>query len=337
MKVAVSSIIAFAGLAFVALCLTFSGSTNLPAWCTASKMVTDLSSEIGLDKSWDPLSLRSLFQPEVSPPKCMDEETPIARAMPLAVDIPMTTTSPSNCFIDDTIRMILDTLWNRRKEPCVVPLAVHVTSRPHTGDREPITRKALLSVKKLIAEGTLAEVQLVLGWKLNTRMPMVSLPLNKFTYWVAEIDRLIHSGWASLEDLLSLVGKLNHAAHLIPLAHHFIVCLRKKAARSQGSRKRKVWFSREEKEDLKLWKRFLQQALNGVSLNCMPLCQPSFITWTNSCPHGLGGADILGRAWRIRILRSSPIWGRNRVNNCSELLLLLACMHLNCLSLFFLE
>ena len=40
----------------------------------------------------------------------------------------------SDCFIDDTIQVFLDTEENRKKQPHVVPLAVHVSCRPNAGD-----------------------------------------------------------------------------------------------------------------------------------------------------------------------------------------------------------
>jgi hypothetical protein len=43
---AAQSIIVVAGIAYIALRLTFSGSPNPPTWCGFSEMVTDLSNEI---------------------------------------------------------------------------------------------------------------------------------------------------------------------------------------------------------------------------------------------------------------------------------------------------
>ena len=67
-------------------------------------------------------------------------------------------------FIDDLINVFLDTPVNCANQPHVVPLAMHVTSRPHSGDDdEPIVRRPILSIPKLIGEGSPAEVQIVLG------------------------------------------------------------------------------------------------------------------------------------------------------------------------------
>jgi hypothetical protein len=50
---AAQSIIIFAGVAYIALRLTFGGSPNPPTWCAFSEMVTDLSNEIPLCTEWD--------------------------------------------------------------------------------------------------------------------------------------------------------------------------------------------------------------------------------------------------------------------------------------------
>jgi hypothetical protein len=46
----------------------------------------------------------------------------------------------TDSFINDLIRVFLDTPKNRKREPHAVPLAIHITSRPHMGPAKPITR-----------------------------------------------------------------------------------------------------------------------------------------------------------------------------------------------------
>ena len=102
----------------------------------------------------------------------------------MAVEIPVDTAGSVgrvDGFIDDLINVFLDTPENCKRQPYVVPLAMHVTSRPHAGDsNEPITRRNLLSVPKLLAEGSCDEVQIVLGWRIDTRRMLVALPDDKY-------------------------------------------------------------------------------------------------------------------------------------------------------------
>jgi hypothetical protein len=57
------------------------------------------------------------------------------------------------------------------------------------------------------------------------------LPGDKFTAWTQYIVDALSSGTILFGDLESLIGRLNHAAYVIPLARHFISRLRKRIDR----------------------------------------------------------------------------------------------------------
>jgi hypothetical protein len=187
---AAQSIIVFAGIAYIALRLTLGGSPKPPTWSAFSKMVMDLSNKIPLCDEWDHCKLRSPDQPETPDPILLSPEISIARAMPLAVHIPTTVTARTDSFIDDLIRVFLDRPDNRAREPHAVPLAIHVTSRPHMGDAELVRRRGLLSAPKLEAEGPRAEVYIVLGWALKTRLLLIILPTDQFEAWSADLQAI---------------------------------------------------------------------------------------------------------------------------------------------------
>jgi hypothetical protein len=219
---AAQSIIIFAGVAYIALRLTFGGSPNPPTWCSFSEMVTALSNEIPLCKEWDHKSLRSPAQPVTPSPVLLPDTVSIAKAMPMALSIPTELTARSDSFIDDLIRVFLDTPRNREREPHAVPLAIHVTSRPHAGSAEPIKRREIVSNPKLIAEGAPAEVQIVLGWTLNTRALLVILPPDKFEAWTSNLQGIITERKGTYGQLETTIGRLSHAAYIIPLSRHFL-------------------------------------------------------------------------------------------------------------------
>ena len=137
-----------------------------------SEIVTDLANELNLCPDWNPDILFSLVQPTAPDPIRMDETiVPVAKARPMAVTV--ATRGRGECrvdgFIDDLINIFLDIPENYKRQLYVVPLAMHVTSRPHAGeDAEPLPRRAILSLPKLKAEGSPAEHQTVLGWDLDT-------------------------------------------------------------------------------------------------------------------------------------------------------------------------
>jgi hypothetical protein len=316
---AAQSIIIFAGVAYIALRLTFGGSPNPPTWCSFSEMVTDLSNEIPLCAEWDHNSLRSPAQPETPRPTLLPDDVPIAKAMPMAVHVPTTVTARSDSFIDDLIRVFLDTPRNREREPHAVPLAIHVTSRPHAGDSEPVKRREIVSQPKLIAEGSPAEVQIVLGWTLNTRSLRVILPADKFEAWSSDLKLIIDERKGTFGELETTIGRLNHAAYIIPLSRHFLNRIRLRL-RVRKHKKQALSLTQAEIDDFDLWVFFLLKARAGISMNSMTIRQPSKICWSDSCPFGVGGFLLSGRAWRIRIPESSPLYGLDIANNVLEFL-----------------
>jgi hypothetical protein len=55
-------------------------------------------------------------------------------------------------------------------------------------------------------------------------------------------------------------------------------------------------------------------------MNLLVTREPDRICWSDACPFGFGGYSLSGRAWRLRIPRSSPIFGHQGVNNLLEFL-----------------
>ena len=136
-----------------------------------SEIVTDLANEIAQYTEWDPSELRSPAQPDKPEPIRLSPCVPIATSKPMAVLVPSPIIGGKvDGFIDDLINVFIDNPANCARQPHVVPLAMHVTRRPHAGDNEePLPRRPKLSIPKLMAEGRPEEVQTVLGWTIDTR------------------------------------------------------------------------------------------------------------------------------------------------------------------------
>ena len=321
------------GIAYISLRLTFGGSPNPPTWCLFSEIVTDLANEISRCTAWEPEALRSPAQEEAPLPIRMDQAIPFASGRPMAVGIPITDAERVgrvDGFIDDLINVFVDSPENCRRQPHVVPLAMHVTSRPHAGEKaEPITRRALLSLPKLIAEGGPTEVQTVLGWRIDTRRLLISLPDDKFRAWVADIEGMEKTGECRYQVLDQLVGRLNHASQIIPPARHFLSRIRA-TLRPRRHKTRKLSLGREVVADIALWKTILAEANRGISLNLMVTRQPDRICWSDACPFGLGGYSLSGRAWRIRIPPNHELRGHAGVNNLLEFMGMVINVWLEC-------
>jgi len=321
-RAAAQSILVVEEVAYMALRLAFGGSPNPACWCAISETITDMANDLSCT-DWDPKALASptVAEGHLIPRDYDNEEESPSVAMAPAFEVPTSLKSRKDCFVDDIVCVFLDTEENRKREGHSVPLAVHAVSRPHQGnDQEPIIRRPILSPEKLEAEGRPSEVMIVLGWEVNTRRLSVSLPENKYISWDIDLSRAIENKGISSEELESLIGRLNHASFLVPLSRHFLGDLRKRIKKGRWLRKRMVRLSMNELDDLGLWQGFLRKAREGISMNLLTIRMPTLIGWSDSCPFGLGGFTLKGRAWRLRVPRSSPIYGDDRANNALEFL-----------------
>ena len=81
---------------------------------------------------------------------------------------------------------------------------------------EPLKRDDPLSLRKLTGEVQLAEHKTCLGWDINTHSLRVFLPEEKQTSWTTDIKEALASTKIKIDTLELLIGKINHAAHVIP-------------------------------------------------------------------------------------------------------------------------
>jgi hypothetical protein len=171
----------------------------------------------------------------------------------------------------------------------------------------------------MIAEGTPAESQVVLGWVLNTHTLLIQLPGDKFIAWTTDIATILKTGTVTFGSLESTVGRLNHAGFVIPMARHFLNRLRLRTENHRNKRQ-ELTLNSEELADLELWLNFLAGAHRGISFNQLTIRQPSRLCFSDSCPFGLGGFSLSGKAWRLRIPRDCAFYGASGINNFLEFL-----------------
>jgi hypothetical protein len=323
-KTAAATVVRFGDVAYVYLRMAFGGAPNPAGFSGFSETLTDLATELAMS-SYSPEKGAS---PAVMPAylevrRSETDEAPMVSAILPALVVPVTLDSARDCFIDDVIDVYLDTPVNRVREGHLVQMAVHLMSRPHAGDAvEPVPRRPLLGPEKLEAEGRGSERQIVLGWEIRTREFVVALPEDKYIAWKGDLVDMINRGSGTVQEVESLVGRLNHASLTIPLSRHFLNDIRRKIPRvgSRVSRKQHLRFSKEELKDLRLWLEFLAEARRGISINVIVLRTPTQIAWSDSCPFGLGGYTLKGWAWRIRVPAQAPFYGDDAVNNVLEFL-----------------
>jgi hypothetical protein len=295
-------------IALVSLRLTFGGAPCPNEFCVISEICADLGNDILRDPAWDPRSLHSPHTIKLSLNNHNEDNTPFTQALPLDVDIPPDTHGKIEIYIDDGITVIPDIGDNRIRGSNAMGLAIHTLCRP-ISENEPIQRDDCLSLAKLAEEGTLSETALILGWTVNTRSLTISLPLDKFREWRQDLKEIIQNKNAPLEVLECTLGRLNHAASILPLARYFLHRLRKACSPptahniTNHSKRYKKWLTKCTIEDLQLFHdTFLPEVHNGIKINLLTYRRPSHILFSDACPSGLGGYSVnTGKAWRWKI------------------------------------
>ena len=183
-----------------------------------------------------PSELRSPAQPDTPEPIRLPSSVPIATSKPMAVLVPPPTILGGKVdgFIDDLINVFINNPANCARQPHVVPLAMHVTSRPPAGDNEePLPRRPTLSIPKLVAEGRPEEVQTVLGWTIDTHRLRIYLPTDKKLAWSSDLNRFREAKRGTHSELETLVGH-NHTAYVLLSARHFLNRIREVVVPSVG-------------------------------------------------------------------------------------------------------
>ena len=154
----------------------------------------------------------------------------------------------------------------------------------------------ILSLLKFLTEAMPAEWKMILGWIVDTRRLQIKLPANKHTKWTAAIHSLLTADWATFKALKKLLGHLNHAGFVIPLACHFLSWLQ--TAMFAAQKWCSVKLQNAQRQDLALWLRFLDKACTGLSLNLLAFCLPLRILQSDASLHGIGGLSVTsGIAW----------------------------------------
>jgi hypothetical protein len=312
-KSAMRCISIFKGLAFLQLRLSFGGMGCPAAWCPISEIITDLANDLLGNQAWDPTKCHSPIQTLVPLPTRLQDDIPMHPALPTMVLPDARPFGSADVFIDDIITVFLDTPENCTRAPAAVPLAIHIVGRPKA-KLEPIPREPLLSMDKLAAEGAPGEIKIVLGWQIDTRRLLIQLPDDKWLAWTNDITNIIEKRTIPTRQTLEqLIGRLNHAAHVIPLSRFFLGRLRSKLSKATKCRKYRFSIKNSDIDVLSLWRTFLAKANSGISINLLTLRCPTNIIITDACLDGLGGYSISsGRAWRLD-LRSFHLKENNRL------------------------
>lgn len=177
----------------MALRMTFGGAPCPPLWGHISGTIADLSNALIQDTSWDPGTLSDTLIDSLHHPSPPPIGIPFMQSKPMIIEIPKNDNGKTDVYIDDFINVTPDVSENCRRTSAATILAIRSLSRP-LDNSDPIPRKDIISLKKFIAEGSLKETKTILGWRINSRSLVISLPPEKSTKWKRKINKLIY-GW----------------------------------------------------------------------------------------------------------------------------------------------
>ncbi len=292
----------------VSLRMPFGGSPCPSEFAVVADLVTDTINDLLEDQFWDHSSVCSPNCSKVPKPVPLPENIPYAKARELSVEIPLESKSKADVFVDDVITVGLDTEDNLEritKAPITVLDAIADDSILNCD----ILRDDLLADDKTKIEGAPEEIKICLGWTLNTRSLLVSLPDHKKIGWLEQIEGLLNQKTVGGKELSSILGRLENVAQIVTMFGHFLSNIRSLEILA-NVKKHNVRINRIVKEDLKLAQSFIIRANQGISLNLLTFRKPDVVYICDASEYGLGGFATHGRAWSYQI----PLEFRNRAH-----------------------
>lgn len=288
-----------ANIAYLLTRLCFGIASGPSEWCLVSETVVDFANALMRDETWDPIDLHNPHEDIPTNIEYSDDSIKLKQVKNIIFNDMDLEDSYIDGYIDDLLTLILETNRLIQRGIHVIPLILYILFRPVHED-EPISRSDILSKAKLIAEGMLAERKTFLGWIIDSRQMRVFLPKLKTLRWINEIDSILSSERVKSKQLESVIGKLNHAAFIIPLSRYFLNRIRHtdKLAKKYGPQK----LSNGTRNDLELFKDFLSiMSDKGTAIENVTHSIPDIFCWSDACEYGLGGFDNEGNAWQWEI------------------------------------
>ncbi len=172
----------------ISLRMPFGGAPCPSEFVLAADLIADTINDLLDDKKWNHKDTYFNMIHSIPNPIPLPDDIPYAEAREMTVDIPVGKNGKTDVYVDDfsiTVGPDLDdTLERIIKAPATVIHAIADNSL----DLERIPRDDILAIDKMKAEGAAEERKICLGWMMDTRRLLVSLPDNKTIGWKSQID-----------------------------------------------------------------------------------------------------------------------------------------------------
>ena len=232
---------------------------------------------------------------EIPKPIPLPDNIPFAEAKDMSVNIPLEEGGKTDVYVDDFITIgpdIDDTLDRITRTPITV---IHAIA-DNSASSKTVPRDDIVAIDKMKAEGAAEERKICLGWMIDTKKLLVSLPDHKTIGWISQIDAILHNKTVSEKDLASILGRLENVAQVLTTLGHFLSNIRHIqiiAAQSQHN----VKLNMRTRKYLELAKTFIGKANQGISMNLLTFRKPDIVYICDAAEYGLGGFASHGRAW----------------------------------------
>ena len=295
----------------ISLRLPFGGSPCPSEFCLLSDMITDTINDLMICKKWKPDLLHSDYIKIIPQAKPLPVDVPFAQARTMSVSCDEEISCKSDVFVDDIITLgvdINDNLSRIIAAPCTV---MHAVAHSAIGNETFVPRQNFISEDKNEAEGAPEEVKITLGWELDSRRLLIKLPEHKHKAWSSQVESFISRKTTNVDDLRSVLGRLENIAIIIPTFGHFLNNIRQLEIKAALTKKNQ-FINKRAHEDFKLALKFLDKARQGINMNLMTFRSPNKIYINDASEHGLGGFATHGRAWAYTI--PEKLQGRAHIN-----------------------
>ncbi|EJK63975.1 hypothetical protein THAOC_15339, partial [Thalassiosira oceanica] len=170
--------------------LPFGAAPAPPKFCTTSEIVFDLANDLLECDQWEPDKLPSPHAALLPPIERLAEDIPFGIAEEADVGLPDQCMGGVDGYIDDGACAVLDTDETKSmvaRAAQAVVMALFLVFRPLAKGLEAIQRPDIASIRKMHAEGGLAEIVIFLGWLIDTRRLLIALPKDKWKVWSEQI------------------------------------------------------------------------------------------------------------------------------------------------------
>lgn len=280
--------------------LCFGGTGCPPAWCAVGKMIVDLANDLLQNQAFLPNQSTSRYLDMITPPKPYIGDHQLGVAKPIMVEPPTRQYGYFDMFVDNIIGLVVEGEGQVDRLSQALVLSMDATFRPPVPN-ETLPRNDCLHLGKTFIEGAPSETITILGWDVDLRSLIISLPQDKLIAWRTDIKDIIKANKLTKKELETLIGRLSHSSMGIPMTRYYLGRLYYNIGLYHNDfEERKL--HKPDVKLLKLWISFLEKSAAGISINLLTFRQPTAMCISDACPEGMGGYSVrTGRAWRFKL------------------------------------